>query len=372
MESLSFTPLLHVPGCSKCSQPCKSHPLPYGTNCALALAKEHADKSRDIPAWGMEGPGSSPLAGPIFPGWALCSRQCSSSASRTASKAPWPEQLISSQWHSSPLWLPSPLEDHQIVPWQCCPLGLASKISSQPETDTKLTSSHSNSVTLLLSSPTAARSWTTSWIAIPLWPHWQNFQQHQAPVQPAALPLWDKCHLSCSKALPQARPIPQPAVSTSMGRQLHPATKDSHNPNRGIQDQAFSFQGQTHNNTWNHSALPFLLSEPLLQFVCSHPRPAFSPKPAAPPPSLSCHGSAQGHPAQHHGWHLLQQSRISHPPGHGVYAIWFTDSNQGTQHSNGHSYHGQGDSQCASETTAENYTGWVYKPFWASPSRCLV
>ena len=56
IDPVSSTPLTHVPGCSKCSRPHKGHPLPYGANCALALAEEHADESGDIPAWGVEGP----------------------------------------------------------------------------------------------------------------------------------------------------------------------------------------------------------------------------------------------------------------------------------------------------------------------------
>ena len=103
-------------------------------------------------------------------------------------------------------------------------------MSSQPETDARLMSSHSNSVTILLSSHTSARSWTASWLPIPLWPHWQNSQHHQAPVQPVALPLWGRHHLSHSKALPQGRPILLPPVSTSTGRWLHTAMQESHNP----------------------------------------------------------------------------------------------------------------------------------------------
>ena len=64
MDPVSFTPLTHVPGCLKCSRPRKGHPLPYGANCALALAKEHADESRVIPAWGVEGPVVPTLLGP--------------------------------------------------------------------------------------------------------------------------------------------------------------------------------------------------------------------------------------------------------------------------------------------------------------------
>ena len=56
MDPMSLSSLTHVLGCSKCGRPHKGHPLPYGINCILALAEECADESRDIPAWGVEGP----------------------------------------------------------------------------------------------------------------------------------------------------------------------------------------------------------------------------------------------------------------------------------------------------------------------------
>ena len=55
-------------GVSKCGQPHKGHPLPFGVNCALALAKEHADETGDIPACSMEGPAALPLPGSSSPG----------------------------------------------------------------------------------------------------------------------------------------------------------------------------------------------------------------------------------------------------------------------------------------------------------------
>ena len=61
---MSFTPLTHVPGCSKCGRPHEDHPLPYGANYALAFAEECTDESRDIPAWGVEGPAVPTLPGP--------------------------------------------------------------------------------------------------------------------------------------------------------------------------------------------------------------------------------------------------------------------------------------------------------------------
>ena len=87
MEPIAFTPITHVPRCSKCVRPHKGHPLPYGNNCTLALAKEHEDESRDTLACQMGGPlvtllpGSLPAVdqAPLAP-----SEQCPRPPARTA------------------------------------------------------------------------------------------------------------------------------------------------------------------------------------------------------------------------------------------------------------------------------------------------
>ena len=74
MEPIAFMPITHVPGCLKCGRHCKGHPLLYGNNSALALAKEHKDESRDSLSCWVEGspvtllPGSSPMVDHGRPG----------------------------------------------------------------------------------------------------------------------------------------------------------------------------------------------------------------------------------------------------------------------------------------------------------------
>ena len=124
-----------------------------------------------------------------------------------------------------------------------------------------------------------------------------------------------------------------------------------------LQEQALSFQDQAHNSTLNHSVRPFLpFADFLTQFPLSLGAPALGHHLALNqqqhPQATVTTGLPRGHPAQHHGWHLLQQIRTGYPSGHGISAIQFTDSYQCTQHGNGYSYHGQGDPQCTSETTA--------------------
>ena len=186
--------------------------------------------------------------------------------------------------------------------------------------------SHSNAVTLLLSSHMSARSWTISWLAIPPWSHWQKSQQHQAPFS-----QWH-CPSRVVPSLPQQSTASDKANPSASSFYINGQTAShSHagitQSSWGLQDQTFSFQGQTQNNTWNYSARPLFPLEPLTavstESRCSHPGPTFSPEPAATLPSSSCHGSARGHSAQHHGWHLLQQSSIGHPPSHRASTIWF-------------------------------------------------
>ena len=71
MEPMLFTHYTQVPGCSNSGIHHKGHPLPYGINCALALAEECGDESKDISACGMEEQTALPLPGPLPPGKSL-------------------------------------------------------------------------------------------------------------------------------------------------------------------------------------------------------------------------------------------------------------------------------------------------------------
>ena len=138
---------------------------------------------------------------------------------------------------------------------------------------------------------------------MPLQPHQQNSQQHQAPIQPLALPIQNKHHLSRSKALPQARLIHLLAVSTSTGRWLHTAMQESHNP-VGVYSSSLFLPGpdsKQHLKPLCQALFSFrTLTTVSTESGCSHPGPTFSPEPAATPPTSSCHGSAMGHSAQYH------------------------------------------------------------------------
>ena len=198
-------------------------------------------------------------------------------------------------------------------------------------------SSLSNSVTLLLSSSKSARSWTASLLAIPLQLHQWKFQQCHAPVQAVASPLQGKHHLSHNKGLLWARSIPPPTLSTSMGRQPHAAMQGSHNPVRFYRNKhCLSRPGPQQYLKPLCQTFPSLRLSNLVSIksVCSCPGPSSSPKSATTPTGYGCHWTAQGQPAQHHGWHLLQQIGIGYPSSHGISAIQFTVSYQCTQHGN--------------------------------------
>ena len=115
---------------------------------------------------------------------------------------------------------------------------------------------------------------------------------------------------------------------------------------------------QQHLKPLHQTSPPLRLSSPVsIKSGSSCPRPKSSPKSSTTLTAYSHHWTVQGNPAQHHGWHLLQQIGTGYPSTHGASAVQFMGSYQCTQHGNRYSYHGQGDPQCASETTAENYTG---------------
>ena len=87
-----------------------------------------------------------------------------------------------------------------------------------------------------------------------------------------------------------------------------------------------------------HQALPSLGTLGLVSTESGHSHPRPTPKSAATTANSSCQWTAWYHPPQLHGWHLLQQSRIGHPPSHGASAIWFIDSYQFPQFNGGYSY----------------------------------
>ena len=148
-------------------------------------------------------------------------------------------------------------------------------------------SSHSNLVTLLHSSHTAARSWIACLPAIPLWPHWWRSQQHQAPVWRVALSLWGQHYLSHNKALPLTTSIPWPAVSTSMGRQPHTACRSLAGSNRSCPDTG----SQQCLEPLCQAILPLRFLDPVSSKPgCPHTRPTSSPESATTPTGYNHHG----------------------------------------------------------------------------------
>ena len=257
------------------------------------------------------------------------------------------------------------------VLWQYWSPGMASKMSSQPETGAKLMSSHSNSVTLLHSLPTSARSWITCLPAILLWSHWQTSPLCQSPVQTIALSLQGKHHLFHNKELPQVRSVPPPAVT----HQHAGSPTQSHRGSEGSSRFCPGTGPQQQLEPLHQTLLPLRFLDPVASEPgCPCPRPTFSPESETTPTGYNCHGNVWCHPAQHLGGHPLQQqhTRSGYPSCHRASAMQFTDNYQWHLHGKRYSHHGQSDPQCASESTAENHTRWGYRPFWASTSRFLA
>ena len=241
-------------------------------------------------------------------------------------------------------------------------------MSSWPETGDASMSSHSNSVTLLLHLPTSAWSWTASLLPIPLWPHWWKSQQCQALVLSVAPPLQGKHHLSCNKALLRARSqsIHQHFPHQWAGSPMQP-TQSSHNPRWDLQEQALSFQDQAHNSTLNQSVRPFLPSDFLTQFSLS-----------LGTPTLGHHLSLnqQQHPQAAVATGLPGATQDSTMDG-----TFYSRVGQATLLAMGSLPYSSQSATSApsmptdiptmakvipngtSETTAENYTGCLYRPF---------
>ena len=224
MDLVSFTPLKHMLGYSKCGRCHKGHPLPYGANCALALAKEHADKSRDIPAWGVKGPVVPTQLGPS----ALNEPPAVDNAAPVLTENHIkPQDRVPQQKTTSLITTMTTITTG--APIECSLVVLSTRLGQQDEQSAR----DRCQIDMLLQQ----FSDTTSQFAhiskvldclltgIPLWPHWQMPQQHQVPVQGMALSLPGQHHLSHKKALPPARSIPLPVVSMPIGRQPHTATQ---------------------------------------------------------------------------------------------------------------------------------------------------
>ena len=321
MESVSFTPPTHIPGCSKCGRPCKGHPLPYGTNCTLPLAKEHADKSREIPAHGMEGPVAPPLWGLLALGQPTI---VDNAAQVLAEQCPKPLDKTTPEKTTSLMTTMTTVTTRGSI--DCSIAVLSTRLGQQEK---QLARDRCQ-----IDEPYQFSQWhcpSRASIISPATKHCfgqgQSLHQHfphqwaGSPTQPCRV---STIHLGSTGTS---------TVFLGPGPQQHLKPLHQTFPSLGLSNQVSIESG------------------------CSCPGPSSSPKSATTPTGYSCHWTAWGHPAQHHGWQLLNQIGTGYPSGQGISAIQLTDSYQCTQHGNRYSYHGQGDPQCTSETTAENYTG---------------
>ena len=222
MDPVLFTPLTHMLGCLKCSRPCKGHPLPYDTNCAPALAEEHTDESRDIPAWGVEGP-----LVPTWPGPSALGKfpAVDNAAPVLAEHHIKPKDRATQQKTTSLITTVTTITTG--APTKCSLEVLSTRLGQQDEQSAK-DRCQTDELSQQLSDTTTQLAHISKVLDHLLTSHTPMATLVDAPAAPSTSAgngtvLWEQHHLSHNKALPPARSISLPAVSKSMGRQPHTA-----------------------------------------------------------------------------------------------------------------------------------------------------
>ena len=268
MESVSFIPLMHVPGCSKCSQPHKGHPLPFGGDCALVLAKEHADESRDFPACSMEDPAALPLPGPSSPGEPPA---VDSTAPVLTEQQPKPPARTA---HKQPVALITTMTTITTGGSSDCSLAVLSMRFSQQDEQSARDRCQINELSQQLSDTTTQLTHISKVLDGLLASHTPMATLAEFPAVPSFLSASGTAPLGKAPSVPQQRTASgkaNPSTSTfhingQMASHSHAGTPQS---SSGLQYQAFSFQGQTQTTPGTTLPRPFIPSEPLLQFPLS-------------------------------------------------------------------------------------------------------
>ena len=346
-------------------------PLPYGTNCALALAEEHADKSREILACVMEGPVSLLLLGLSAPSQPT---MVGNAAQVLVEQHPKPLDGITQ--HNTASLITNTTTITTTGSTGCSLAVLSTRLGQQEEQlardrqqidklsqqlcDTTTQLAH---ISKVLDHLLAGHTPMATLAEVPAVPGGSSVSGTTPPGQASSLPQ-------------QSMPLDKVSPSASTfhiqwtGSPLQPCRVPTIQLGSTGTSTVFPEPDPQQHLKPLHQTFPSLiLSNPVsIESGHSCSRPSSSPKSATTPTGYSHHWTAWGHPAHHHGWHLLQHIGTGYPSSHGISAIQFTDSYQCIQHAIRYSYHGQGDPQCASETTAENYAEWVYRPLWASPA----
>ena len=253
-------------GCLKCGRPYKGHPLPYGTNCALALAEEHADKSREITARGMEGPVVPTQLGPS----ALGKHPAVDNA------APVPVehcitlrtgQLNRRQHYSSPLWLPSLLEHQQ------CSLAVLSTWPGQQDEQSAKDRHQIDELSQQLSDTTTQIAHISKVLDCLLTSHNPTATLPDAPAAPITSAGHGAIPLGAASSLLQQGTASSEIHSTASGLQVN-GQAAPHSHAEVWQDQVGPAQTQVYNSALSHYVRPFFPSDFLTQFPVSLGAPA--------------------------------------------------------------------------------------------------
>ena len=245
-------PITHVPGCSKCSRPHKGYPLPYSSNCTLALTEECKDESRDTLASLVEGlpvillPGSSPMGdqAPL-----ALSEQHPRPLARTAQSVTAPLVAAmttittggSTECSLAVLSTRAGQQDKQLAQDRQWNDELSQQLS-----DTTMQLVHISKVLDCLLENHTPMAMMTGDTVVPV----TSSARGTAPSGQVAA-----CNHQ-STASGEANPS---TSSLHIDRQTAPLSDAGFlQPSQELQDQAFSLQDQAHSSTLNHPTRPFL------------------------------------------------------------------------------------------------------------------
>ena len=262
MDSVSFTPLTHMLGCLKCGRPHKGHPLPYGAIGAVALAEEYADKSRDIPAWGVEGPAVPTQPGPSALGKPPA---VDNAAPVPADHHKMPQDRATQQKTASPVTTMTTITTG--APAECSLAVLSTRLGQQDKQSTK--GRHQiDELSQQLSDTTTQFTHISKVLNCLLTGHTPIATLVDAPAAPSTSAGNGTVPLGAASSPQQqgnaSSEIHSIASSFQVNGQAAP-----HSHAEVQQDQAGPAQTQVHNNTLSHSIRPFFPSHVFTQFPAS-------------------------------------------------------------------------------------------------------
>ena len=301
-----------MPGCLKCSRPHKGHPLPYGTNCALALAKECTDESRDIPAWGVEGPAVPTQPGPSALGKPPA---VDNAAPVLAEHCIKPQDRATQQKTASLITTTTTITTG--APTECSLAVLSTRLGQQDEQSAK-DRCQIDELLQQLSDTTTQLTHISKVLDHLLTSHVPMATLVDAPAAPSTSAGNGTVPSGAASSLPQQGTASSEIHSTASDFQQAGSPTQPHRGLTGSSRSCPDTGPQQHLEPLCQAILPLRFLDPVSREPgCPCPRPTSSPESATTPTGYNHCGTVRHPTAQHLGWPPLQQ----HQTGSG-YPSW--------------------------------------------------